>query len=121
MVAMPRAQHSPMFGQAASWQTVWRLFSERFLRSVLYASPPGSLARSQAGFRLSARWWAGESSLLRIMLERETRGVSLLRMGSPPRGLGCLWGGLEGGVGWEPGIGNEYRSAVGRGVDGVVS
>ena len=23
-VAVPRSQHSPMFGQAASWQTVWR-------------------------------------------------------------------------------------------------
>jgi hypothetical protein len=23
-VAVPRVQHSPMFGQAASWQTVWR-------------------------------------------------------------------------------------------------
>ena len=23
-VAVPRSQHSPMLGQAASWQTVWR-------------------------------------------------------------------------------------------------
>ena len=23
-VAVPRCQHSPMFGHAASWQTVWR-------------------------------------------------------------------------------------------------
>ena len=27
-VAVPRSQQSPMFGQAASWQTVWR-FSSR--------------------------------------------------------------------------------------------
>jgi hypothetical protein len=27
-VAVPRSQHSPTFGQAASWQTVWR-FSSR--------------------------------------------------------------------------------------------
>ncbi len=26
-VAVPRSQHSPTFGQAASWQTVWRLSS----------------------------------------------------------------------------------------------
>ena len=26
-VAVPRSQHSPMFGHAASWQTVWRLSS----------------------------------------------------------------------------------------------
>ena len=28
-VAVPRSQHSPTFGQAASWQTVWR-----FSRSI---------------------------------------------------------------------------------------
>ena len=26
-VAVPRSQHSPTFGQAASWQTVWRFSS----------------------------------------------------------------------------------------------
>ena len=29
-VAVPRSQHSPTFGQAASWQTVWR-FSSRII------------------------------------------------------------------------------------------
>src|ERR1700758_3683720 len=50
-VAVPRVQHSPMFGHAASWQTVWR-FSALIRRfSSRYAGPPGAGTLNHGGLR----------------------------------------------------------------------
>lgn len=87
MVATPLAQHSPMFGQAASWQTVWRLWASMFDLVAWKFLPPGSLALSQLGFFLMLRWWIASFWLLRIMEPREKAGLRVA-MGSPPRGLG---------------------------------
>ena len=47
-------QHSPIFGQAASSQTVWRPFSFTMARVALYWPVPGALTRSQSGFLSTA-------------------------------------------------------------------
>src|SRR5829696_1972541 len=50
-VAVPRSQHSPMFGQAASWHTVLRLFSLMVWFSSRYFGEPGAGTLYQAGLR----------------------------------------------------------------------
>src|SRR4051812_24073402 len=50
-VAVPRSQHSPMFGQAASWQTVCRLSSAIFALSSRYIGPPGMGTLNHLGLR----------------------------------------------------------------------
>ena len=59
-VAVPLFQHSPMFGQLASSQTVFRpaSFIKRF--SSRYRGLPGGRTRSHGGFRV------GRDSVLRI-------------------------------------------------------
>ena len=52
-VAVPRDQHSPMFGHWALLQTVCRSFLSTISRTALYSGLVGSLARSQSGFRMS--------------------------------------------------------------------
>ncbi len=52
-VAVPRSQHSPMFGQAASSQTVFRLAPLIFLRISRKLSPPGAFTLNQSGSRRS--------------------------------------------------------------------
>ena len=49
IVACFFAQHSPMFGQAASSQTVFRLAFLIFLRISRKFSPPGALTLNQSG------------------------------------------------------------------------
>jgi hypothetical protein len=49
-VAVPPPQHSPMFGQRASSQTVWRSRSRRMPFRSAWTGPPGSRTLSQAGF-----------------------------------------------------------------------
>ena len=53
-VAVPRCQHSPMFGQAASWQTVWRFSSLISVCSSRYRGPPGAGTLNQGGLRPGA-------------------------------------------------------------------
>ncbi len=48
-VAVPLSQHSPIFGQAASSQTVFRLAFLIFLRILRKFSPPGALTLNQSG------------------------------------------------------------------------
>ena len=48
-VAVPLSQHSPMLGQAASSQTVFRLAFLIFLRISRKFSPPGALTLNQSG------------------------------------------------------------------------
>ncbi len=48
-VAVPLSQHSPIFGQAASSQTVFRLAFLIFLRISRKFSPPGALTLNQSG------------------------------------------------------------------------
>src|SRR4051794_6667968 len=50
-VAVPRDQHSPMFGQAASAQTVLRFSSLMSDFSSRYFSPPGGGTLNHAGLR----------------------------------------------------------------------
>src|SRR3954454_1180253 len=50
-VAVPRSQHSPMFGQAASWQTVWRSSLRIMSVSSRYFGPPGSGTLNHGGLR----------------------------------------------------------------------
>lgn len=50
-VAVPRSQHSPMFGQAASWQTVLRPSAAIWFFSSRYFSPPGALTLNHSGLR----------------------------------------------------------------------
>src|SRR5215210_4836584 len=50
-VAVPAAQHSPMFGHLADWQTVCNFWSLTRLNSFAYASPPGIFILSHEGFR----------------------------------------------------------------------
>src|SRR5882762_11769067 len=51
-VAALCSQHSPMFGQCASSQTVWSLRSRIMCFRARYVGPPGSLTFSQDGFLL---------------------------------------------------------------------
>ena len=48
-VAVPLSQHSPIFGQAASSQTVFRLAFLIFLRISRKFFPPGALTLNQSG------------------------------------------------------------------------
>jgi hypothetical protein len=50
-VACLSFQHSPMFGQAASSQTVLSRESRISRRVAKYSGEPGALTRSQSGFR----------------------------------------------------------------------
>src|ERR1700752_1351157 len=50
-VAVPRCQHSPMFGQAASRQTVCRLSDSIRSLSSRYLCPPGAGTLNHGGFR----------------------------------------------------------------------
>src|SRR3954470_20512281 len=50
-VAVPRSQHSPMFGQAASWHTVCRLSSAILALSSRYIGPPGMGTLNHFGLR----------------------------------------------------------------------
>src|SRR5436853_5064087 len=50
-VAVPRCQHSPMFGHAASWQTVWRFSDLIRLFSSRYLGPPGAGTLNHAVLR----------------------------------------------------------------------
>src|SRR5690349_8388632 len=50
-VAVPRVQHSPTFGQAASWHTVWRFSSWIRWVSSRYFSPPGGGTLNHGGLR----------------------------------------------------------------------
>ena len=52
-MAVPRSQHSPMFGHAASSQTVFRLAPLIFLRISRNFSLPGALTLNQSGRRRS--------------------------------------------------------------------
>lgn len=52
-VAVPRSQHSPMFGHAASSQTVFRLAPLIFLRISRKFSLPGAFTLNQSGSRRS--------------------------------------------------------------------
>ena len=52
-VAVPRSQHSPMFGHAASSQTVFRLAPLILLRISRKFSLPGALTLNQSGRRRS--------------------------------------------------------------------
>src|SRR5690242_16289144 len=49
-VAVPRVQHSPMLGQAASWQTVWRFSDLIRPFSSRYFGPPGAGTLNHGGF-----------------------------------------------------------------------
>src|SRR5919199_107312 len=48
-VAVPRSQHSPMLGQAASWQTVWSPSRWIRARSSRYPRPPGGGRAGERG------------------------------------------------------------------------
>src|SRR5215210_828062 len=50
-VAVPRSQHSPTFGHAASWQTVCRPSSRISSVSSRYFGPPGGGTLNQGGLR----------------------------------------------------------------------
>ena len=50
-VAVPRSQHSPTFGQAASWQTVCRFSSLISCVSSRYFAPPGAGTLNHGGLR----------------------------------------------------------------------
>src|SRR5437764_10405724 len=50
-VAVPRVQHSPIFGQAASWHTVWRFSALISLCRSRYFGPPGAVTLNQADLR----------------------------------------------------------------------
>jgi hypothetical protein len=51
IVAVPRLQHSPKFGQWALSLTVFKRFSFTRFRTFRYSGPPGIFALSQDGFR----------------------------------------------------------------------
>src|SRR5690349_19594405 len=50
-VAVPRCQHSPMLGQAASWHTVCRFSDLMRLFSSRYLGPPGAGTLNHGGLR----------------------------------------------------------------------
>src|SRR5919108_2621284 len=51
-VAVPRSQHSPTFGHAASWQTVCRPSSEIVFDSSRYFGLPGRGTLNHGGLRV---------------------------------------------------------------------
>ncbi len=51
-VAVPRSQHSPTFGHAASWHTVCRFSSRIWRLSRRYVGPPGGGTLNHAGLRV---------------------------------------------------------------------
>ena len=50
-VAVPRSQHSPTFGQAASWQTVWRFSLLISSLELAVRAPPGGGTLNHGGLR----------------------------------------------------------------------
>ena len=50
-VAVPRSQHSPTFGQAASWQTVCRFSCSIIAVRSRYFGPPGAGTLNHGGLR----------------------------------------------------------------------
>ena len=89
IVAEPRLQHSPMFGQLASWQTVCSLCSSMIAFRRRYSSPPGTRARSQSGFFPILKLWRASSPLFNMNSERLTVGKGRFLAVSPPSGFGC--------------------------------
>ena len=92
-VAVPRSQQSPMFGQAASWQTVCRLSSAILAFSSRYFGPPGMGTLNHFGLRSRMSRTSGPRTFRTSMppgLARErvlcsrVGGVAVRRP-SPPR------------------------------------
>ena len=50
-MAVPWPQHSPMFGQRASWQTVWSPRSSTARLTLAYCGPPPARILSHSGLR----------------------------------------------------------------------
>ncbi len=69
-VAVPAAQHSPMLGHLADWQTVCRLWLVDHGLHVLVAGPAGQLARSQSGLRrrMKSAWPLSSTRSVREIL-----------------------------------------------------
>jgi hypothetical protein len=90
-VAVPRSQHSPMFGQAASSQTVFRVAPLIFLRISRKFALPGAFTLNQSGSRLSTDGDSGFSDfetndLFSIILGRIYHLVAVIRAE-----LGASW------------------------------
>jgi hypothetical protein len=62
-VAVPRSQHSPTLGQAASWQTVCRFSASMSARSSRYFAPPGGGTLNQRGLRSRSGRTSGPSTV----------------------------------------------------------
>ncbi len=83
-MAVPRSQHSPMFGHAASSQTVFRLAPLILLRISRKFSLPGAFTLNQSGSRLSTDGDPGFSdfetnNLFSIRLGRIDHLVAMIR------------------------------------------
>ena len=65
-VAVPRDQHSPMFGRCALLQTVCRSFVSTISRTALYSTLVGSFARSHSGLRLFIRGGSVPKNVLKF-------------------------------------------------------
>jgi len=89
-------QHSPTFGQCASWQTVWRRVRSRVAFTRSYPSPLGNRTFSQWGFAVgetSSFWEVGKRSEVPGMgvssgspaYTRQSAGSSSRERGRPMR------------------------------------
>src|ERR1700756_4211236 len=58
-VAVPRCQHSPMLGQAASWHTVCRFSASIRRLSWRHLGPPGAGTLNHGGLRARNAWTSG--------------------------------------------------------------
>src|SRR5438067_981751 len=58
-VAVPRVQHSPIFGHAASWQTVCKFSAVIRRFSSRYLGPPGAGTLNHGGLRARSGWTSG--------------------------------------------------------------
>ena len=61
-VAVPDPQHSPMLGQCASSQTVWRPLARTSRLTLVYSPMPGARTFSHRGLRPSGPQLPGERS-----------------------------------------------------------
>src|SRR5947209_19999301 len=101
-VAVPRCQHSPMLGHAASWQTVCRFSALIRLCSSRYLGPPGAGTLNQGGLRPRCGWTSGPStvrtSAIPPGLALDLVALTISRV-DPREGAGRGWG-AYGHAGW---------------------
>ena len=86
-MAVPRCQHSPMFGHAASWQTVWRFSDSIRPLSSRYLGLPGAGTLNHGGLRARSGRTSGPRMVSTFWFPP---GLALDRVAIPPKDRGSV-------------------------------